>query len=118
MTKSGTHHGLPENVIHKILGILAGYSAIEQVILYGSRAKGNYRSGSDIDLCLQAPTLLFSQQLEIENRLDDLLLPWKIDLTLRHNIENPALQEHIGRVGVPLMKRSNTCGQKLGTDHD
>lgn len=111
MTKSGTHHGLPESVIDKILGILAGYPAIEQVILYGSRAKGNYRPASDIDLCLQAPTLLFSQQLEIENRLDDLLLPWKIDLTLRHNIENPALQEHIERVGVSLMKKNKNRGQ-------
>lgn len=114
MTKSETHHGLPEHVIHKILGILADYPAIEQVILYGSRAKGNYRSGSDIDLCLQAPTLQFSQQLEIENRLDDLLLPWKIDLTLQHNIENPALQEHIERAGVPLTNKPH----KPGTDHN
>ena len=105
MTKAKLRHGLPEVAIEKILGILTGYPAIERVILYGSRAKGNYRPGSDIDLCLQAPTLQLSQQLEIENNLDDLLLPWKIDLTLRHNIENPALLEHIERDGVSLMKR-------------
>ena len=105
MTKAKLRHGLPEVAIEKILGILTGYPAIERVILYGSRAKGNYRPASDIDLCLQAPMLQLSQQLEIENKLDDLLLPWKIDLTLRHNIENPALLEHIERVGVSLMKR-------------
>jgi len=104
MTKAKLRHGLPEAAIEKILETLTGYPAIERVILYGSRAKGNYRPGSDIDLCLQAPTLQLSQQLEIENNLDDLLLPWKIDLTLRHNIENPALLEHIERVGVSLMK--------------
>ena len=57
MTQAELRHGLPASAIEKILGILADYPAIDQVILYGSRAKGNYRPGSDIDLCLQAPTL-------------------------------------------------------------
>lgn len=73
-----------------------------QVILFGSCAKGAYRPGSDIDLCLDAPGLTLTQQLEIETRLDDLLLPWKIDLVLMHEIDNPALLDHIRRVGVPL----------------
>lgn len=97
-----TRFGLPANGIEKILAILAEYPAIEKITLYGSRAKGNFRPGSDIDLCLQAPPLSLAQQLEIETRLDDLLLPWKIDLVLRHNIDNPALLEHIDRIGIEL----------------
>lgn len=94
-------HGLPESTISHILQILNDYPAIERITLFGSRAKGNYRTGSDIDLCLDAPSLGLSKQMEIETRLDDLLLPWKIDL-LRQNVNNPALLEHIDRVGIPF----------------
>jgi predicted nucleotidyltransferase len=95
-------HGLAENTISRILQIFNDYPTIERVTLFGSRAKGNYRPGSDIDLCLDAPGLNLSTKLEIERRLDDLLLPWKIDLLLRQNIDNQALLEHIERVGIPL----------------
>ncbi len=95
-------HGLAQNAIDRILDILADYPEIKRITLFGSRAKGNYRPGSDIDLCLDAPTLDLSRQLDIETRLDDLLLPWKIDLLLRHNINNPALLEHIERVGIRI----------------
>lgn len=96
-------HGLAENTIDRILEVLADYPAVKRVTLFGSRAKGNYRPGSDIDLCLDAPTLDLRAQLDIETRLDDLLLPWKIDLLLRHNIDNPALLEHIERIGIRIL---------------
>ena len=95
-------HGLPAKAINSILAVLADYPAIEQVILFGSRAKGNYRNGSDIDLCVDAPALGLQEQLNIESRLDDLLLPWKIDLILRHEIRHPGLVDHIQRAGIPF----------------
>lgn len=95
-------YGLGKANLDRILSVLAGYPAIRQVILFGSRAKGNYRPGSDIDICLDAPTLDLGTQLDIETRLDDLLLPWKIDLLLRHNIDNAALRDHIERIGIKL----------------
>ena len=75
---------------------------MRRVILYGSRAKGCARNNSDIDLTLDAPEMPFRELLAIEGRLDDLLLPWKIDLSLLHQIDNPALRDHIERVGVDL----------------
>lgn len=78
------------------------YPEIARVRVFGSRAKGNYRPASDIDLCLDAPALSASRCLELENRLGDLLLPWKIDLLVREEIDNPALLERIERVGVSL----------------
>jgi uncharacterized protein len=102
-SSEASRYGLPEDAINKILLVLADYPGIERVILYGSRAKGNFRPSSDIDLCLQAPTLSLTQQLAIETRLDDLLLPWKIDLVLAHHISNPALIQHIERVGVAFI---------------
>lgn len=79
--------------------MFAGYPQIQQVILYGSRAKGTQRNGSDIDLAIQGEELTLPQLLKIENELDDLLLPYHVDLTLLHQIDNPKLAEHIRRVG-------------------
>jgi len=80
----------------------------EKVILYGSRAKGNFKMGSDIDIVLLAPDLNLTELFLIENQLDDLLLPWKIDLSLFHQITNPDLTEHISRVGIVLYERGNS----------
>jgi len=98
----GLAFGLPNSAIEQILGILGEYPEVLTVWLFGSRAKGNFRQGSDIDLCLEAPNLTLSRRLEIENRLDDLLLPWQIDLIARHEIDNPALLAHISRHGAIL----------------
>lgn len=68
----------------------------------GSRAKGTYKKSSDIDLVLDAPEFSLSDLLALENELDDLLLPWEIDLALLHHIENPQLLDHIRRVGISL----------------
>jgi len=92
--------GLKPDTISRINGVLAAHPEIEQAVLYGSRAKGNYRAGSDIDLCLKGDALTLTQLLKIENELDDLLLPYKIDLSLHHALDNPELIDHIRRVGV------------------
>lgn len=99
---SPANHGLDKLTVRRIVDLLAEYPEIRRVILFGSRAKGNFRPGSDIDLCLDAPGLNLSRQLDIETRLDDLLLPWKIDLVQLQAIDNPALLEHIERFGVVL----------------
>ena len=93
-------YGLPITAIRKIQGIFQDHPNIQYVTLYGSRAKGNDRPGSDIDLCITSDNLDLTELLKIENQLDDLLLPWKIDLSLKHSIDNPALLEHIHTVGV------------------
>ncbi|AXS80803.1 nucleotidyltransferase family protein [Dechloromonas sp. HYN0024] len=92
--------GLPMRAREQIVAVLSDYPEVINVTVFGSRAKGNYRPGSDIDLCLDAPELGMRRRLELENRLDDLLLPWKIDVLLRHEIDNPALIDHIARVGL------------------
>lgn len=93
-------YGLEETTIKALQGIFAHYSQVEKVILYGSRAKGNYRIASDIDLTLVGPQLTLSTLFQIENDLDDLLLPYKIDLSIHHKIENADVLAHIKRVGI------------------
>lgn len=98
-------YGLKPETIQAIQGVFANYPQIDKVILYGSRAKGNYRNGSDIDLVLLGKDIDLSLQFKIENELDDLLLPYKIDLSIQHKIENSELLDHIERVGKVFFER-------------
>lgn len=90
--------GLSQQHINLLCQCFKKYLGIELVIIYGSRAKGNYKRGSDIDLTIRG-ALDFSDLLKLENEIDDLLLPYKIDLSLMHQISNPDLLAHIERVG-------------------
>ena len=98
-------YGLKEDTIKKISSVLSGFPEVEKAVLYGSRAKGNFKRGSDIDLTLIGPALTLNVVLKIENRLDDLLLPYHIDLSIYESISNPDLKEHIQRVGKVFYER-------------
>ena len=100
MPETLTKYGIPASTLHKLMDVFKPYPTIQTIILYGSRAKGTYQPGSDIDLCLIAPTLTIEEQLQLENQIDDLLLPWKVDLTVQHRIDSENLLKHIKRVGV------------------
>lgn len=97
--------GLPEQALNRILAIIAAQPEVETVRVYGSRAMGTHGSGSDIDLCLFAPQLDLWQMMKLAGTIDDLMLPWKVDLSLWHLIDNPDLRAHIERIGVPLAHR-------------
>lgn len=95
--------GLSRTTITKLQTIFLRHSNIQKVFLYGSRAKGNFKNGSDIDLTLMAPKLGVTELLKIENEIDDLLLPYKVDLSLYHLIDNQDLRAHIDRVAVDFL---------------
>jgi len=92
--------GLSIEDITKIKEVIAKFSEIERVIIYGSRAKGNYKPSSDIDLTLVGEKLTLTKLQELENEIDDLLLPYKFDVSIFHQISNPDLIDHIERVGM------------------
>lgn len=93
--------GLPLEVVEAMQGVFKRHQNIEQVVLYGSRAIGNYRDGSDIDLTIVGD-LSYHDLLTIELELDDLMLPYKMDVSLKHQLDNTSLIEHINRVGKPF----------------
>jgi len=99
-------YGLKDIQLKKIQLVFANYSDIDRALIYGSRAIGNYRNGSDIDLCLVGEAIDLNKLLKIENELDDLLLPYKIDLSIFHKIENADLIEHINNVGILFYKKN------------
>jgi len=90
--------GLKSSDLEKIQLIFKEHLEIDKVIIYGSRAKGNYNPYSDIDITLVGSIDLTSQN-KIENELDDLLLPYKFDVSIFNKIENADLIEHIKRAG-------------------
>jgi predicted nucleotidyltransferase len=101
-----TNSGLKETTVKKIQQVLADYPDVRKAVLYGSRAMENYRPGSDIDLTLEGEALTLKQLNAIEIELDELLLPYEIDLSIKHQIDNPDLLEHIKRVGVVFYTRA------------
>ena len=101
--------GLKQSTIERIKGVFSGHPQIRQVIIYGSRAKGNYRNGSDIDLTIKGEAVTLSELMKIETELDDLLLPYKIDLSLLHKISDAGLIDHIKRVGAVFFEQQCRC---------
>lgn len=91
--------GLSEETRATIRVILDRHPAIDQAIIYGSRAKGNYRPGSDIDLTLLGDGLGFSVISATASELEESDIPYTVDVSAWNRIENPALHEHIERVG-------------------
>ena len=98
-------HGLKENHVEAITNVFKNHEEIEKVILYGSRAKGTFHNGSDIDLTLQGQFVTLAILSKIETELDDLLLPYTIDLSIYSLIDNPDLTDHIDRVGTLFYKK-------------
>jgi predicted nucleotidyltransferase len=99
-------YGLKDKYIDAIQKVLASFPEVEKVLLYGSRAKGTHWNGSDIDLSFIGDIDL-SLLFKIEDELDDLLLPYKIDASILSTIENPDLVAHIHRVGVTLYEKTS-----------
>ncbi len=100
------NHGLPDTTLERVREVLARFPDVEKAILYGSRARGNHRQGSDIDLTLCGGELDHTQLTRIDNELDDLLLPYQMDISLMSDLTHPPLLDHIRRLGVVLYERS------------
>lgn len=90
--------GLCEEDIEELRAVFERYPQVRQVIIYGSRAKGNYRRGSDIDLTIMG-NLDWQTFNQLESDIEALLLPYQVDLSLYEHIDNAELKAHIDRLG-------------------
>lgn len=97
--------GLSQATLDKLNCVFPQHKAISSVLVYGSRAKGNYRPGSDIDLTIKGDVLEFAELMQIEDQIDDLFLPYTVDLSQYAQLSNTDLIEHIDRVGVVIYDR-------------
>jgi predicted nucleotidyltransferase len=91
--------GLSEETQKKINSVFLKYPEVETVIVYGSRAKGNYREGSDIDLTLKGRNLTTQILSKVRSDLEEINTPYLFDVSIFEQLHSPDLEEHINRVG-------------------
>lgn len=98
--------GLDQQTCTRLRSVFKKYPNIKKVLIYGSRAKGTQKPGSDIDLAVVGDHLSFEGLNHIKSELDDLMLPYVIDISILDGIQNQDLTNHIKRVGVEFYSRS------------
>lgn len=91
--------GLQAKTVQIVCDILAQTPSVRKAVIYGSRAKGNYRPGSDIDLTLFGESLTLDELGKIATKLHDSPIPYQVDLSIFNLIEHQDLRDHIQRVG-------------------
>lgn len=93
--------GLDEKVIEDIVNILKKYKEVESAKIFGSRARGDYRKASDIDIALFGDNLTSSINTKIFYDIEDLYLPYKIDLINFNSISpDNKIKDNILKEGV------------------
>jgi uncharacterized protein len=98
--------GLKQETIDKINLVFKNHPEVENAIIYGSRAKGNFRIGSDIDLTLHGGHLTFEILSKINTEIDDLNTPYLFDISIYHQLESADLKQHINRVGIVFYQKN------------
>ena len=93
-------YGLKQQDIDNIQNVFSAFNKVEKAILYGSRAKGNYKPASDIDITLIGEKLDITLMNKLSLALDDLLLPYTFDVSIFSHINNEDLLDHINRIGI------------------
>ena len=93
-------YGLSAEIINQLQTVFQGYADIESVYMFGSRAAGTFRDGSDIDLAVIAPAMTDSTFTALWNEVDALPLVFKVDCIHFEQLENKVLKKKILEQGV------------------
>jgi len=103
-------YGLNDRDIQTLFGILNKYDEVENVYLYGSRAKGTHKLGSDIDLAIMNEGVSEKTIRTIKSEIEESSLPYFVDITNFTTLNHKELAEHIQRVGVSFYtNKTFTC---------
>lgn len=98
--------GLPDEFLHVVEMFGETHSDIEQIILFGSRATGNYRSGSDVDLILTGRNLGIDNVIQFEIHLEKLDSLNKFDILIFDRIASADLIRQIETTGITLYSKA------------
>jgi len=92
--------GLRDSDISDIIQVLEKFPEVESARIFGSRAKGNYRNGSDVDLAVFGNNISFERIIHISSVLnEETMMPYYFDVLDYYSIENADLVRHIDRIG-------------------
>ena len=92
--------------------VFRGFPEVEEVILFGSRAMGTFRGNSDIDLAVKGKALGLRDAIRVREKLEELPMPFKIDVMEFGSVSNAALIEQIVRHGEVLFIRKD-CVERV-----
>jgi predicted nucleotidyltransferase len=96
-------YGLRETDIAEINKVLAQFDEVHYAIIFGSRAKGNYRNGSDVDIALKGDHLSHHNLIRISSILnEETMMPYRFDVLDYYTITNSELIAHIDSLGKLL----------------
>lgn len=98
--------GLPDETVELIVDVRRRYPPVEWAVLFGSRAQGNFRPGSDIDLTLVGAGITHRTLLHIMDELDNAPIPCRVDLSLLDQLQDPDVRDHIERRGITFYSRA------------
>ena len=98
-------YGLSDKEFDEMTAIFSKCKNLEKVILYGSRAKGNYKKFSDVDITLEGDNLTLADLFQIQDLLYESDLPYMYDVSIFSSITNPDLIDHIRRRGILIWVR-------------
>ena len=99
--------GLKDNEINALRVTLASIPEVEEAIIYGSRARGTNKLASDIDITLKGKSLTYLQLALLDAKIDDLYLPYFVDLSLFSMLRNADLIDNIVREGKVLYRKES-----------
>jgi uncharacterized protein len=98
-------YGLKDSDLQQIVDSFKRFNDIAEVVLFGSRAKGNYKRGSDIDLAIKGASISHRTVAQLHDWLnEELPLPYFFDVVHYETIDEPQLKAHIDRVGTVLFR--------------
>lgn len=98
--------GISENTYKALLTVFSHYQQIEIVFIFGSRAKGNFRPGSDIDLAIKGKNCTPALAMELSAKINEgLPIPYKVDVVDYDSLNHQELKEHIDRVGIKFYRK-------------
>ncbi|MCD6527566.1 MAG: nucleotidyltransferase domain-containing protein [Desulfuromonas sp.] len=100
--KERNRFGLTDRDMTTIQNILGKYPEVETMVVFGSRAMGTHKPGSDVDLAIMDAEVDDSVLCKLINDFSDSCLPYFVDLVCYAALENPELKEHIDSVGIPF----------------
>jgi len=96
-------YGLQDRDLRHIIESVQAFPEIDSVVLFGSRAKGTQKTGSDVDLAIKGRYITYETAVRLADMLnEEKPLPYYFDVLHYENIKEPRLVEHIDRVGVEL----------------
>lgn len=100
--------GLSQKSLSEVIGVFRNYMEIDEAKLFGSRAMGNFKNGSDIDIAILGDAISLSLILKLKSDFEESSLPYFVDIVNYNSISNPELKRHIDQNGITLYVKSDS----------